>query len=228
MKNAILTLIISFSILSVQANHFSQFNLTMMDHERYEVLFNNHFSGNNGNTFTINDLAPGRYPLTVARLVPTHWGLQKKVIYNGVIDIPASTNVNAVVDRFNRLQLSYAPIAYINPYNPGHCGTQPAGYYEPQPMGMHPATFSQLKNAINNQWFESGKLQVAQQGIRSNKLTAAQVAELMSLFSFESSKLEVAKMAFANTIDKQNYFIVNNEFSFSSSVRELEQYIYHL
>ena len=96
------------------------------------------------------------------------------------------------------------------------------------PMGMHPNAFGQLKNTINNQWFDSGKLQVAKQAISMNSLTPAQVAELIQLFSFESSKLEIAKMAFANTIDKQNYYIVNNAFWFSSSVAELDQYISHM
>ncbi len=226
MKRIIITLIISFSSLVLHANHFSQLNLRIADKGKFEVIFNNLFLGNTGNDFTLNNLAPGRYPLTVARTISTHWGLQKKIIYNGVIDIPAGSNVNAEVDRFNRLQLSYYPI--VPPaYTPGHCGT-PTGYYEPMPVGMHPTAFGQLKNAVNNQWFESGKLQVAKQGIMSNNLTAAQVAELMQLFSFESSRLEIAKMAFANTIDKQNYYIVNNEFWFSSSVAELDQYISHL
>lgn len=228
MKNIILTLIISFSSLSLKANHFSNLNINMADRANYEVIFNNQFLGNNGNSFTLNQVAPGRYPLMVTKIVPTHWGFQKKVIYNGGIEIPAGAEVSALIDRFNRLQISWRPFAPVATHNPGHCGTPPAVYYEPMPMGMHPAAFSQLKNTIDNQWFDSGKLQVARQGILSNNLTAAQVADLMNLFSFESSKLEIAKMAFANTIDKQNYYIVNNEFSFSSSVAELDRYIRHM
>ncbi len=228
MKNVILILIINFSALSLKANHFSKLNINMADRANYEVIFNNQFLGNNGNSFTMNQVAPGRYPLMVTKIIPTHWGFQKKVIYNGGIEIPAGAEVSALIDRFNRLQISWRPYAHVTNYNPGHCGTHPVGYYEPMPMGMHPASFSQLKNAIDNQWFDSGKLQVARQGIMSNNLTAAQVSELMNLFSFESSKLEIAKMAFANTIDKQNYYIVNNEFSFSSSVAELDRYIRHM
>lgn len=228
MKNIILTLIIGFSVLSLKANHFSNLNINIADRANYEVIFNNQFLGNNGNSFTMNHVAPGRYPLMVTKIIPTHWGFQKKVIYNGGIEIPAGAEVSALIDRYNRLQISWRPFAPVTTYNPGHCGTPPAGYYEPMPMGMHPAAFNQLRNTIDNQWFDSGKLQVARQGIMSNNLTAAQVAELMNLFSFESSKLEIAKMAFANTVDKQNYFLVNNEFTFSSSVAELDRYIRHM
>lgn len=227
MKRFIITLIINLSSVLVHANHFSNLNLTIADRANYEVMFNNQFFGNSGNIFSINKVAPGRYPLTVARIVPTHWGLQKKVVYNGVIDIPANSEVSALIDRFNRLQLSFRPFAYVPQYAPGHCVTSTINYSPPAPVAMHPAAFSQMKNAINNQWFDSGKLQVAKQGIMSNNLSAAQVAELMQLFSFENSRLEIAKMAFANTIDKQNYYIVNNEFWFASSVAELDRYINH-
>ncbi len=228
MKTVILTLIISFSALSLKANHFSNLNINIADRANYEVIFNNQFLGNNGNSFILNHVAPGRYPLIVTKLIPTHWGFQKRVIYNGGIEIPAGAEVSALIDRFNRLQIGWRPFAPVTTYNPSPCGTPPAGYFEPMPMGMHPAAFSQLKNAIDNQWFDSGKLQVARQAISMNSLTAAQVAELMQLFSFESSKLELAKMAFVNTVDKQNYYIVNNSFWFSSSVAELDQYINHL
>ncbi len=225
MKRIIITLIINLSSALLYANQLSTLNLTMADHANYEIIFNNQFFGNNGSNFLMSNIIPGRYPLTLAKIIPGQWGLQKKVIYNGVIDIPACSNVNALVDCFYRLQLTYLPIVYTNPYTPDHCTTTATGYYQPMPMGMNPVSFSQLKNTINNQWFESGKLMVAKQAIMSNNITSAQVAELMQLFSFESSKLEIAKLAFANTIDKQNYYIVNNEFWFSSSVGELNQFI---
>lgn len=225
MKNAIITLIIGFTALSLKAAHFSNLTLNMVENARYEIVFNNQIYGNTGNFFTLNNLAPGRYYMTVSRLSLTHWGTVKNMIYNGPIDIPAASEVHARVDRFNKLQLSYSPIYPINPYNPGHCGIS-ATYYEPLPLGMHPDHFMQLKNTINNQWFDSGKLQIAKQALAMNSLTSAQVAELMTLFSFESSRLEFAKAAYRSTIDKQNYYVVNNQFSFSSSVRELDRYIY--
>lgn len=231
MKHAILTLIIAFSTTALKANHASQLHLSMIEHAQYEVVFNHQVYGNAGNSFSLNNLVPGRYPLTVAKMLRTHRGLQKKVIYNGFIDIPARSEVNALVDRYNKLQITYRPIPIVNPtvhtpYGPGECVT--TTYYEPAPMAMHPGAFNQLVNVVENQWFDSGKLNVVEQAARSNNFTTAQVAQLMRLFSFESSKLQVAKMAFASTIDKQNYFMVNNEFTFSSSVRELDRFIYNM
>ena len=67
---------------------------------------------------------------------------------------------------------------------------------------------------------------LSKQAIRQHGvINSRQVAELMNLMSFESSKLELAKYAYEYTIDPQNYFQLFIAFSFDSSVRELSEYI---
>jgi hypothetical protein len=56
-------------------------------------------------------------------------------------------------------------------------------------------------------------------------LTSAQITDIMRLFSFESSRLEIAKFAYNYVVDPQRYFMVNNAFSFSSSVDDLNRFI---
>jgi hypothetical protein len=48
---------------------------------------------------------------------------------------------------------------------------------------------------------------------------------MLSWFSFESTRLEFAKWAYDGTIDRQNYWKLEDEFSFSSSKTELSQHI---
>ncbi len=125
---------------------------------------------------------------------------------------------------------------YGNPYGNG-C-QNPSGYqnpnygygnYPPVNYGMSTADFSALKNSINAQSFDSSKLSIAKQAISSNTLTAAQVKELVGIFDFDSSKLEIAKFAYGKTVDRNNYYQVNDAFTFSSSIDELATYInnYH-
>jgi hypothetical protein len=45
------------------------------------------------------------------------------------------------------------------------------------------------------------------------------------MLSFESTRLDFAKFAYTYTLDKENYYMVNNAFSFSSSVAELNNFI---
>ena len=83
-----------------------------------------------------------------------------------------------------------------------------------------------IVNAIRNESFSSDKLTIARQAVMRQNIKAHQVVEIGNLFSFESDRLEFAKMAYNNTIDKQNYYLVNSIFHFSSSKRELNEFMY--
>jgi hypothetical protein len=85
--------------------------------------------------------------------------------------------------------------------------------------------FGSISSAICNRTFESDKLLVAKQAIGGKLLSADQVRRIMGLFTFESSKLEFAKWAYRNTWDPQNYYVVNDAFTFSSSIRDLDEFI---
>ncbi len=97
--------------------------------------------------------------------------------------------------------------------------------YYPPTYGMNAVDFDALKNSIRSKPFDSDKLLVAEQASASNRLTAQQVSELVQLMDFESSKLALAKSAYGNTVDKNNYYMVSNAFTFSSSITELSNYI---
>ncbi len=108
---------------------------------------------------------------------------------------------------------------------PGQCGTPPAPPVCNSPRPMCDADFNALINNIRNGSFESTKLSIANTVLRSNNFTTQQVKSILRQFSFESTKLEFAKNAYANTIDKNNYYLVNDAFSFSSSTIELNNFI---
>ena len=86
-------------------------------------------------------------------------------------------------------------------------------------------SFQQLKKSIANESYESTKLKVSKQFVSVNYFNATQVKELLALFSYEDSKLELAKYAYDYTVDKGNYFVVNEAFSYSSSKESLMDYI---
>ena len=90
---------------------------------------------------------------------------------------------------------------------------------------MDDSAFNRAKNTISNQSFESDMLDIAKQVASNNCLLVSQVVEIVELFGFESSRLEFAKFAYSYTYDVGNYYEVNNAFSFSSSQRELNEYI---
>ena len=179
----------------------------------------------------------------------------KKVVYNAWITIPAQSAMYAQINCYRQLSIvkvepyCYATACgYGDDYdedeseygydNYGNAGNgwntnfvnQGNGWgnpvvVPPVPMCMSQMEFMQLKNSMASKSFESSKLQIAKQALSYNNFTSAQIADLMSDFSFETTRLDFAKCAYGKVIDKQNFYLTNNAFSFESSIQELNQYI---
>jgi hypothetical protein len=90
---------------------------------------------------------------------------------------------------------------------------------------MNDFEFSRVLSSIQKEWSESNKMKSASQIINTSFFTTVQVKQMLQLFNFENNKLELAKQAYAKTIDQRNYFMINDVFSYSSSKDELARYI---
>lgn len=91
------------------------------------------------------------------------------------------------------------------------------------PMGT--SDFNAAKASISSKSFEDSKVTVAKQVIDANCLSTRQVKEIMQLMTFEENKLTIAKYAYTKTTDPNNYFQLNDAFTFESSIDELNAYI---
>lgn len=90
---------------------------------------------------------------------------------------------------------------------------------------MNESNFNNLVNSISDKSFDDSKLTLAKQATSANCLKASQIKRLLELFSFEDSKLELAKHAYSYCFDPQNYYQVNDAFTYESSIEELDEYI---
>lgn len=90
---------------------------------------------------------------------------------------------------------------------------------------MTPAEFSGMKQTISSKSFEETRLTIAKQVLADRCIFASQVKDLMKLFTFEESMLEIAKFAYDHTYDISNYYKVNDAFTFETSTDELNDYI---
>lgn len=90
---------------------------------------------------------------------------------------------------------------------------------------MNSGEFTNLKKSIRSASFEQTKLTIAKDAITSRSLSSEMVYEIMSLFSFEATKLEFAKWAYVRTTDPYNYYLVNRAFSFDASIQDLSRWI---
>jgi hypothetical protein len=104
-------------------------------------------------------------------------------------------------------------------YIPGYAGA--VGCNSP----MTVIEFSDVKNAVAAKSFEDSRMSVAREALIGRCIITDHVKELMMLFTFEKNRLTFAKYAFDHTYDINNYFKLNDAFTFETSVEELDTYI---
>ena len=92
---------------------------------------------------------------------------------------------------------------------------------------MNDNSFNRLMDVLKREHFDDDRLGIAKQALVSNQMNVNQVSAIMDEFSFDKSKLNFAKAAYRKTIDRENYYLVNGKFSFSSSVSDLNNFIRH-
>ena len=91
---------------------------------------------------------------------------------------------------------------------------------------MNQSDFAFALSTIRHQNFESTRLTVAKQILSSHWVTSDQVRQIMKQMNFEDSRLEIARFAYNRVVDKNNFFQVNNGFAFSSSIDQLNTYLF--
>lgn len=253
MKKVISTLALSLIISAAFAfRGFSELNLKIYDNSLFYVVLDNVSYNFNQQTYSFKNLAPGNHYLTVVKIKPSYgnygYGSQSQTVYSGYISIPGNQKIFSMINPLHKFVItSSSPFLGADDtpidYEPGTCNNNFPGtddmYYENDDYQeyvypsvsynytpvMSSGNFSALLSLISSSSFDSSKQLIAKQAINTNWFTSAQICEVLNLFTFESSKLAIAKLAYARTIDKTNYFLVNNAFTFESSTEELTEYI---
>ncbi|MCQ2280151.1 MAG: DUF4476 domain-containing protein [Bacteroidales bacterium] len=95
----------------------------------------------------------------------------------------------------------------------------------PAPAFCSEPDFLAAKSLIAAEKFESNKLDLAKQVVRSEIMTTNQLVEIARLFTYESSKLEFLKFAYDYCYDKNKYYTVNSVFTYSSSKDEMNEFL---
>jgi hypothetical protein len=110
------------------------------------------------------------------------------------------------------------PYPTPDPWNNGH--------YERRAMiPMTDNDFNALLNVVKNANFDNQKVDKVKLAAKDNYFMSAQVEKLMDCISFDNYKLDLAKLCYANTTDKNNYFQLMDNFTFDSNAKALQEYI---
>jgi len=237
----LMTFVAAVLISIVAKAQFGQsiITITSADHLPFSASFNNSTPVTPSNQINFTHIHPGNHYLEVYRYTNSIFGIvpHVQVIFRGIIQVPTNAQIVYVINHMNQLVMAHSSPIVMNPIqqpihqlpiqHPNHNPHHPHLINNPHVgfNGMHPQNFQQLIATISSASFDSNKRNIAKQGIASNGVSAQQVLDIIRLFSFESSRLEIAKFAYPYTVDKNNYYIVNNGFSFSSSIDQLNRSI---
>lgn len=237
-------------------NRYSDLNIKMWDNSSFIITLDHDITQKTRN-FSLKNVSPGSHFVKIIKKKKNRNGyggfVQK--IYEGRINIPSKRKVFVKVEGRNRLSFKFfkKPKKFNHSHhsNNGHnshnnCGSQygsdnyfngNGGHYNQTHFGnngflnspnvMNNHNFNRLMSVIKNESFDSNRLKIAKQALAANNLRVNQVAAIMEELTFENTRLAFAKAAYNSTVDRENYFVINNKFNFSSSISNLNNYIRH-
>ncbi len=153
---------------------------------------------------------------------------RQEIIYSNSILLKRGFHLDITINRFGKVMVDERRIDRNDEwYNDEdeYYDNDNGGWNGGRGNVMTGREFETLKESLRKEWFENNRLTSTKTVIDKSNFTAAQVKELMLLFTFENNRLEIAKYAYRKTVDKHNYFQLNDALTFSSSKDELARFI---
>ena len=242
---AVLLIITSPLLAADHSRNASVITISSWDNKPFTIEVNHQRYKSNG-TITLNDIQPGKLRVKMLRERKGNGSCYSgagrgTLIYNGFLDVPARSRVNAEVNRNRRMcvldvrRLGNRPSA--NRPHSGGCGNidaspqnfEPYGYEHTGNYGgacaMEFNEFNFLLREIDNACFSSDKIRVAKQALRHNYITTLQLEDLILAMDFDRDQFTIAKQGYKRVLDKENIWNVYDAFSFSSTARDFEDFV---
>jgi hypothetical protein len=199
----------------------SDFYLRMHDNSTFTVLFNQSIYNYSCKNFMMQNIVPGNYPVEIYNncyLSPC-----QIPIYKGTVKIPTSTMVMGCIDPFNRLSVTASPAMLIaGAMDPRRSGNK----HIVETLDLNDSTsFSKAKEVLSGNGTQETKIWFLKRCIFFHGISAERLAEVMLLLSFDTGRLDIAKSSYWYTFNREEYYKVYDSFIFSSTRRELEDYL---
>ena len=179
------------------------------------------------NSITLSNIREGSHNIRIYKERKNAYGFSKRpeVIYASTVFIRRGFHTDILVNRFGKVFVDESRINNDNDISyddeDTNEGFEPGGYGSV----MSPRDFEMVKDQLCREWSENNRMTSAKVITDKSYFTTPQVIEILHLFSLESNKLELAKYAFRKTVDKQNYYKVEDALLFKSSKDELARFV---
>lgn len=181
----------------------------------------------------INNIPPGMHQLQVVEVGTSRYGQEThSTVYKGNIDVRPSVYMDARVDEYRGISIhdTHVPCDQIGGGTAATSSASPSVTQATPPAPVVPdhmsdADLKKLVTTITATKYETKKLDTLKATSTDLQLATDQVRQLMNLFSFESNKLEVAKLLYDHTVDKENYSKLAEGFNFQANKDAFEKFL---
>jgi hypothetical protein len=233
----IFTLLVAFAFtLSAKATDDGRLTITFSGGNRLYVQVDGHYFTPIDNVIYIDHLTSGRHTIQVFQ---SHNRTGGRPLYSGHVFIRPSYHVDVSFNRFGKAFIDESRFdvsGYTDHevwgntcYNPGNWPGGSNGYgngnWNNSGRAMSPESFTVLLSQVSAARFDDSKLTLIKDALTMNRVAVWQVKQLLQQFTFDIDRMKLAKAAYARTVDKYNYFMVKDDFQFSSSKEELASWI---
>jgi hypothetical protein len=199
----------------------------LVDEIRYEGIRNN---------FSLEDLSSGYHNIKVYE-ARDHRRKRFELLYASSVYLKPMHHVNIFLNGSNKVVINERPIGRYDDRrddrrddwdndrdrrDDDRWGNRGDDYRDRRAMQVN--MYNAARESIRCERFDDDRLRVARNILKDNYLSSAQVKELAMIFSFDAARLEFAKHAYSRTVDRNNFFMVSDVFTFNSSKRELEDH----
>lgn len=243
MRKFLLPLLLVLLVLPVWAQA-SVLTFATTKGEPFQIRLNGRIVNYTASNFVrITNLKPGKH--SVEFKVMSRWGVCRMGVNVIVpVGVEASYAVRTgsrgrvFLRLINEVPLAPPPVirAPAPPLPPPYPENQ-ADRYEPAPPEqdnrqedacrnlMDKYEIDRLIESMKGREFESTKLTIAREAVRSGSILAEDLKRLLEQFSYESTRVEFAKFTYDYVCDKEHFYYVYDAFNNDSSIRELGDYV---
>ncbi|MES2331855.1 MAG: DUF4476 domain-containing protein [Bacteroidota bacterium] len=164
--------------------------------------------GSNGPTaFTITNLSPGAHTINVYSSTASG-----NILYSNNFQLRRDYDLTIAVNP-GRISFSEKFADGVNASNDSR-------------HEMDANAFTQLAQEIKANRYQSSRVAAIREAVSSdNRFTTKQVKELVTLVTAETSRLELAKLAYSSVVDPVNYMDLNTLFTTTANKRSFSAYV---
>jgi hypothetical protein len=220
----LLVLLVSVASFNLFATHTSSI-LKIKVHQSapIQLFIDGHYMGIFQSNFEINNLAPGQHFMQLIRKGGRRYGGQ--VLFAGNVSLWTQYITIARFGNQFGVNIEQRPLMQQNNCNNQYNNNNAYENCAPTPTTISQLQFNQFLSVVQSSWFDSSKKELIVNFLQQHNLYASQVKALIKTLDFESTRVLVAKQAYAKTIDRANYFIVFDCFDFESSKIDLSNFM---